>query len=218
MRRGLSEGDPPRTMNPSNWEPPHLLVVEWVDWADTGDGFEAHVECPYPIYEYINFIDPDARAAHLHGEYRDYGHAAEHYCTMRLHMTTWKDMPVRPKLAMASSWHNPFTGSDERCARIEINATAGPQYGNCMYHYCIENVGIEDALGFRDFNEWHLGKRAKPSPEFPDEPGAYPIYYWSEGWGEDFTDGLTLECPPTPDDLWEADVPSRVFHMSSVPS
>lgn len=225
MRRGLREGDPPRTMNPSNWEPPHLLVVEWVDWADTGYGFEAHVECPYPIYEYNRFVDPQLETSGVgfnpHGytrDYRHYGHAGEHYCTMRLNMAPWNDGNVRPKVAMASTWHNPFTEIDERCARIEINATAGPQYGNCMYHYCIENVGLEDALGFREFNKWRLGQRPKPYPELPDEPGSYPIFYWSDGWGEDFNDGLTLDRPPVPDDLWEADVPTRVFHVSNVPS
>lgn len=208
----------PRTLNPENWEPPHLLVVEWVDWTDTGDtGFEAYVQCPYPLYEYTHHVDPEFTTYDRTG-YTEYGHAAEHYCTMQMHMYTWKDRPPRPKAILRSWWHNPFNGKDETCARIEINGTAGAQRGSCMYHEVINNVGIQDALAhFRCWNNWKLGKIPKPDENLPDAPGEYPIYYWSYGQGEDYEDGLTLEKPERTYDFWEDDVPTRIFQTSSVP-
>lgn len=209
-----------RTMNPSNWEPPHLLVVEWVDWSDTGDdGIEAHLECPYQIHEYTTYTDVQESALWadaVGGEYsmyREYGHDRTNYCTAV--QSNW-NRKLRPKVVLRSSWRDPDMHLDMRCARIEINATAGP-VGVCIYQECVNNVGLVEALtGWRSWDSWRKGEVAKPDPVLPDEPGVYPVYYWSEGYGEGFEDGLTLERQPV-EDLWRDDAAARMYHVSSSP-
>jgi hypothetical protein len=209
-----------RTMNPSNWEPPHLLVVEWVDWTDTGgDGFDGWIECPYPIREYTTYTDPGLEPGWSgRGQRTEWGHDALHYCTINLNMGWRQDRPVKPRLTMRSTWRDWNLGVELQCARIEINASAGAQYGTCMYHECAGNAGLQDALAdWSQWRRWRNGEIPKPDPALPDDSGSYPVYYWSDGQGEDYRDGLTFERPERTNDFWEDDVPTRIFHTSSAP-
>lgn len=208
------------TMNPSNWEPPHLLVLERVDWSDRSwHGFEGSLECPYPIREYTTYTDPGLEPGwNGRAQSTEYGHDTKHYCTITLNMDwpSFRAKPLKPKLTMRSTWRD--EGVVRQCARIEINASAGAQYGTCMYHECVSNVGLQEAFAdYARWNRWHQGKLNKPEEFLPDRPGTYPVYYWSSGYGEDFVDGLTFEYQPA-EDLWADDVITRIRYTSSAPS
>lgn len=112
-----------------------------------------------------------------HREWAYYGtHLEQHYCTWT------NDTPVL-------YLEHQFRFQGRRGATIYISGLA--PWGPCGYTEAAVNEGLAEMLGF-PFG-WQLDD---PLPEdFPTEPGQYPIWWDSDGSGEDFNSWFQLERP-----------------------
>lgn len=187
-------------MNPGPDDPPHLLVIEHIDF-ENADETLWYVECPYPTVE-IWFADDNPSWDPLKPEKEPVleedepfawtywnpqserhlirVHPELHYCTAGGYSEQ-----SRPTMSLISRWTPATNGHFEKCATILINERAWIP-GCCYYDEVIGNVGLMDALGANyDWVSWPA--------ELPQQEGEYPVFYWSDGWGEGFCDGLTFD-------------------------
>jgi hypothetical protein len=203
-RRNDRTGSTPKRkngpVNPDPGDPPHLLVIEHVDEHDPHESM-LYLQCPFPtgrlwrLREYeiplrrfnsIEDLDEDCEPVTI-DKHEAEVHLGRHYCTTG---GVWsQDDRPRPALSFVLRWREATLGHGEKCARVEFGARSDLSYGNCYYHEVCSNVGLLEALGA----PWHLDRWSDTG--LPNVPGEYPVYYWSDGWGDGFCDGLTLDPP-----------------------
>lgn len=182
-------------------DPPHLLVIEDVSLEDPF----MYVECPFETvkigqsYEHVAHRRPafGGRMVHIPdpggfwagGSGRSVWwadvHAERHYCTTAYSFESSDPIPV---ITFVSRWNGRW-GTGEKCAVIDLGVRAHAT-GTCYYRGLCEEAGIFEALGVEDPMRWD-----RWPTELPSREGRYPVYYWSDGSGEDFCAGLTLEAP-----------------------
>lgn len=193
-------------MNPLPGSPPHLLYVDEVNVdARDDDAFVGHVECPFPTVtatryheltkplhrtEYQNFEKMSERTVFtVLAEKHEFSSTVDGYCC-RPSTTYACRFPLR--------WKNPLNGKREVCATIEVGHIP---IGICGYAEVISNVGLVDALcWWRDWDQYKRGTGPWPK-SLPSKPGVHPVYYWCDGYGDGFSDGLTLDLT----EAWRTD-------------
>lgn len=206
-------------MNPLPGGQPHLLYVEEVDVDARDDtAFVGHVECPFPsasirkfheLSKPTRFVevpsfkdDPNSDAG---TEFTMLRERVEHrwtiggYCCRQVGVTYAAKFPLR--------WLNPLTGKREVCATVEVGSVP---VSCCGYDEVISNVGLIEALcDWRDWNRYERDEGPWPA-DLPSVPGVYPVYYWCDGYGEGFNDGLTLSI----EDAWSGEAFRRAWHTN----
>lgn len=189
-------------MNPVLGEPPHLLVIEYINHDDAAE-CDMFVQCPFEqlqmrtVTEWrprdmIGGPEVEHRPGQPYPANRSewYFHVEKHYCTYnpRLYPFGERSPKIEPTLTFYSRWIRDTR--EEICGRIEVGRHIDV-FGGCGYDDLCGANGLLDLLPIdqitNDRWEWPA--------EMPQTPGEYPIFYWSEGRDDDFCNGFCFEDP-----------------------
>lgn len=188
LQQSLTGNYMERSLNPN---PPHMVVIDHIEWKSWRDS-ELWLECPFALEVDTSndFLQPQL---HTEMNYCTY-YMQRPAVTFELHYKDlyWKSPGPFPAPKDSAK------PRVERGCKIEVGQRA---IGTCLYTELVWNMGLADTLcptlywKGRDQGHW---------PNWmPAAPGRYPVYYWQDGEGESFQNGLTFDNP-NEGNLWDA--------------